>query len=74
MKTASKFRSVFSENEIDILIEAVDGEVNLDSDYPLLFQKAYKFYRNNGIQFIEDDEDDKYSILIDHLDKDLNLI
>ena len=74
MKTASKFRSVFSENEINILIEAVDGEVNLDSDYPLLFQKAYKFYRNNGIQFIEDDEDDKYSILIDHLDKDLDLI
>jgi hypothetical protein len=74
MKTASKFRSVFSEQEIDILTEAVDGEVNLDSDYPLLYQKAYKFYRNNGIQFLEDDEDDKYSILIDHLDRDLNLI
>lgn len=74
MKTASKFRSVFTNKEIDILIEAVDGEVNLDSDYPLLYQKAYKFYRNNGIQFIEDDEDDKYSILIDNLDRDLDLI
>jgi hypothetical protein len=74
MKTASKFRSVFSEQEIDILTEAVDGEVNLDSDYPLLYQKAYKFYRNNGIQFLEDDEDDKYSILIDYLDRDLDLI
>jgi len=74
MKTARKFRTVFSNQEIDILTEAVDGEVNLDSDYPLLYQKAYKFYRNNGIQFIEDDEDDKYSILLDHIDRDLGLI
>jgi len=74
MKTFQKFLRSFSNQEIDILIEAVDGEVNLDSDYPLLYQKAYKFYRNNGIQFIEDDEDDKYSILLDHLDRDLSMI
>jgi len=53
-----------------ILEAAVQGDVNLDAEYPTLFKNVFKFYEDKGVDFYGDVEED-YAILIDHLEMDL---
>ena len=66
MTTKQKFSSV-----LDILYQAVTGDVALDSEYPVIFTNRFKFYEDRGVQFWGDVEED-YAILIDKLALDLN--
>ena len=65
MTTRQKFAPV-----LDILNQAVTGDVFLDSDYPKIFKKVFKFYEDKGVQFWGDVDED-YAILIDKLATDL---
>tara|TARA_B100002019_G_C20896508_1_gene415980 strand:+ start:86 stop:304 length:219 start_codon:yes stop_codon:yes gene_type:complete len=70
MKTKKKLFAKFSKTELEILNGAVEGEVSLDEEYPVIYQKVYRMYADAGIQFLGD-EDDSYGILIDNLYEDL---
>ena len=70
MKTKKKLLAKFSKTELEILNGAVEGEVSLDEEYPVIYQKVYRMYQMLGIQFLGD-EDDSYGILIDNLYEDL---
>lgn len=65
MTTRQKFAPV-----LDILNQAVTGDIFLDSDYPNIFKKVFKFYEDKGVQFWGDVDED-YAILIDKLATDL---
>ena len=65
MTTKQKFAPV-----LDILNQAVTGDVALDSEYPTIFTRLFKFYEDKGVQFWGDVDED-YAILIDKLAIDL---
>ena len=65
MTTAQKFSSV-----IDILADAVDRQVTLDIEYPILYNKVLKFYEEKGVDFYGDVDED-YDILLTKLEQDL---
>jgi len=65
MTTAQKFAPV-----TNILRDAVTGDVSLDTEYPIIFQKVYRHYEEKGVDFYGDPEED-YAILIDKLEFDL---
>ena len=65
MTTAQKFSSV-----IDILADAVDRQVTLDIEYPVLYNKVVKFYEEKGVDFYGDVDED-YDILLTKLESDL---
>ena len=65
MTTAQKFSSC-----IDILSEAVDRQVALDIEYPIIYNQVVKFYEEKGIDFYGDLDED-YDILLSKLEQDL---
>ena len=51
---------------------AVNGEVELDTEYPSLFQALCRFYaEKRHVHFWGIDVEEDYAILIDHLNDDL---
>ena len=65
MTTEQKFSSV-----IDILADAVDRQIVLDIQYPLIYNQVVRFYEDRGIQLYGDVDED-YEILLSKLEKDL---
>ena len=65
MTTAQKFSSV-----IDILSDAVDRQVTLDIEYPIIYNQVVKFYEEKGVDFYGDVDED-YDILLSKLEQDL---
>ena len=65
MTTTQKFSS-----SIDILADAVDRQVTLDIEYPILYNKVLKFYEEKGVDFYGDVDED-YDILLTKLEQDL---
>jgi hypothetical protein len=57
MTATQKFSS-----SLDILTDAVDRQVTLDIEYPILYNKVLKFYG---------DVDEDYDILLTKLEQDL---
>tara|TARA_B100000035_G_C20858447_1_gene490758 strand:+ start:464 stop:676 length:213 start_codon:yes stop_codon:yes gene_type:complete len=67
MTTTQKFSSA-----IDILWDAIDRQVTLDIEYPILYNQIVKFYEEKGVNFYGDVDED-YDILLTKLEKDLSL-
>jgi hypothetical protein len=65
MTTTQKFSSC-----LDILSEAVDRQVTLDIEYPILYNTILKFYEEKGVDFYGDVDED-YDILLTKLELDL---
>mgnify|MGYP006234595971 FL=1 len=65
MTTEQKFSSV-----IDILADAVDRQIVLDIQYPLIYNQVVRFYEDRGVQLYGDVDED-YEILLSKLEKDL---
>jgi hypothetical protein len=65
MTTAQKFSSC-----LDILADAVDRQVTLDIDYPIIYNQVLKFYEEKGVDFYGDVDED-YDILLTKLEQDL---
>ena len=65
MTTAQKFSS-----SLDILSDAIDRQVALDIEYPILYNKVLKFYEEKGVDFYGDVDED-YDILLTKLESDL---
>ena len=58
------------ENYLESLTAAVAGEMDLRDNYKL-YNKVYRFYTKEGIQFTGDSVTD-YAILINYLSEDLS--
>ncbi len=65
MTTEQKFSSV-----IDILEDAVDRQIVLDIQYPLIYNQVVRFYEDRGVQLYGDVDED-YEILLSKLEADL---
>ncbi len=65
MTTAQRFAS-----SIDILLEAVDRQIMLDTEYPIIYNQIVRFYEEKGVDFYGDVDED-YDILLDKLEQDL---
>jgi len=65
----STFTSKFRSN-LSVLRKAVEGSVELDHQYPKIYQKVYRYYQDAGIQLYNEPEDD-YEIVIDCIAEDL---
>jgi len=65
MTTEQKFSSV-----IDILADAVDRQIVLDIQYPLIYNQVVRFYEDRGVQLYGDVDED-YEILLSKLEADL---
>ena len=65
MTATQKFSS-----SLDILTDAVDRQVTLDIEYPILYNKVLKFYEEKGVDFYGDVDED-YDILLSKLEQDL---
>tara|TARA_Y200000002_G_scaffold221186_1_gene182648 strand:+ start:733 stop:945 length:213 start_codon:yes stop_codon:yes gene_type:complete len=65
MTTEQKFSSV-----IDILADAVDRQIVLDIQYPLIYNQVVRFYEDRGVQLYGDVDED-YEILLSKLETDL---
>ena len=55
---------------LEILDRAVNGEVHLDTQYPMLLSNLWRFYESKGIRFFGDPEDD-YTYQKNRIDYDL---
>lgn len=58
------------ETSTNILRDAVTGDICLDTQYPIIFQKVYRHYEDMGVDFYGDTEE-QYAILIHKLETDL---
>ena len=65
MTTAQRFAS-----SIDILLEAVDRQIMLDTEYPIIYNQIVRFYEEKGVDFYGDVDED-YDILLNKLEQDL---
>ena len=65
MTTAQRFSSCLS-----ILEDAVDRQIMLDSDYPIIHNQLVKHYEDRGVDFYGDVDGD-YDILLAKLESDL---
>ena len=65
MTTEQKFAPV-----IDILADAVDRQIVLDIQYPLIYNQVVRFYEDRGVQLYGDVDED-YEILLSKLEADL---
>ena len=65
MTTEQKFSSV-----IDFLEDAVDRQIVLDIQYPLIYNQVVRFYEDRGVQLYGDVDED-YEILLSKLEADL---
>ena len=67
MTTAQKFSSAN-----DILWDAINRQITLDAEYPILYNKILKHYEDRGVDFYGDVDED-YDILLTKLETDLTL-
>ena len=65
MTATQKFSSC-----LDILSDAVDRQVTLDIEYPIIYNQVLKFYEEKGVDFYGDVDED-YDILLTKLEQDL---
>jgi len=65
MTTTQKFSSC-----LDILADAVDRQVTLDIEYPVIYNQVLKFYEEKGVDFYGNVDED-YDILLTKLEQDL---
>jgi glutathione peroxidase-family protein len=65
MSVTTKFKK-----HINLLRNTVEGQVDLDHQYPKVFRKVTKYYREKGVKFVNDPCND-YEILLDCLYADL---
>ena len=65
MTTAQRFSSC-----LDILTDAVDRQIILDTEYPILYNQVVKFFEEKGVDFYGDVDED-YDILLTKLEQDL---
>ncbi len=65
MTTTQKFSSC-----LEILYEAVDRQVTLDIEYPIIYNQILKHYEEKGVDFYGDVDED-YDILLTKLEQDL---
>ena len=65
MTATQKFSS-----SLDILTDAVDRQVTLDIEYPILYNQIMKFFEEKGVDFYGDVDED-YDILLSKLEQDL---
>jgi len=65
MTTEQKFSSV-----MDILEDAVNRQIVLDIQYPLIYNQVVRFYEDRGVQLYGDVDED-YEILLSKLEADL---
>ena len=65
MTTAQRFSP-----HIDILYEAIDRYVVLDTEYPIIYNQVVKHYEEKGVDFYGDVDED-YDILLTKLEQDL---
>ncbi|ADO97870.1 hypothetical protein SSSM5_201 [Synechococcus phage S-SSM5] len=65
MTTAQRFSSC-----LDILTDAVDRQIILDTEYPILYNQVVKFFEEKGVDFYGDVDED-YDILLNKLEQDL---
>ena len=65
MTTEQKFSSV-----MDILEDAVNRQIVLDIQYPLIYNQVVRFYEDRGVQLYGDVDED-YEILLSKLETDL---
>ena len=65
MTTTQRFSSV-----IDILFDAVDRKIVLDTEYPIIYNQVVKHYEEKGVDFYGDVDED-YDILLSKLETDL---
>ncbi|AOV61661.1 hypothetical protein BOW92_gp056 [Synechococcus phage S-WAM1] len=54
-------------DSLQILRDAVNGDISLETDYPSLFSQVCRFYENKGVRFWGIDIEEDYAYLIDHL-------
>ena len=64
MTTAQRFSSC-----LDILTDAVDRQIILDTEHPLVYNKLVRYYEDRGVQFYGD-VDENYDILLSELEQD----
>ena len=55
---------------MDILEDAVDRQIVLDIQYPLIYNQVVRFYEDRGVQLYGDVDED-YEILLSKLETDL---
>ena len=65
MTTAQLFAS-----SMDILHEAIDRQIMLDTEYPIIYNRIVRFYEDKGVDFYGDVDED-YDILLNKLEQDL---
>ena len=65
MTTAQRFSP-----HIDLLYEAIDRQVVLDTEYPIIYNEIMKYYEEKGVDFYGD-VDENYAILLNKLERDL---
>ena len=65
MTTAQRFSP-----HINILYEAIDRHVVLDTEYPIIYNQVVKHYEEKGVDFYGDVDED-YDILLTKLEQDL---
>ena len=65
----ASFRSKFRSN-LSVLRQAVEGQIDLDHQYPKIYRKVYRYYQDAGIQLYNEPEDD-YEIVLDCIAEDL---
>ena len=62
---------MFVRKNLDLLESAVNRESDLDHRDPKIYKKILRFYRNDGVQFYNDPDDD-YELVLELLANDLN--
>ena len=55
---------------MDILEDAVNRQIVLDIQYPLIYNQVVRFYEDRGVQLYRDVDED-YEILLSKLEADL---
>lgn len=55
---------------MDILEDAVNRQIVLDIQYPLIYNQVVRFYEDRGVQLYGDVDED-YEILLSKLEADL---
>ncbi len=65
MTTAQRFSTC-----LEILYGAVDRQILLDTEHPIIYNQVVKFYEDKGVQFYGDVDED-YQILLSKLEEDL---
>ncbi len=65
MTTKEKFSS-----HLDILWSAIDRQITLDIEYPMIYNQVVRYFESKGVDFYGDVDED-YDILLTKLEKEL---